>query len=62
MQTQVYHVKGLDCADCASVIKVDLEKLPEVKEVTRDCTRGMLQVSGAVPQDVLFAHLHRWSY
>ena len=62
MQTQVYHVRGLDCADCASVIKVDLEKLPEVKEVKLDFTRGTLRVSGEVTPDVISAHLHRLGF
>jgi len=34
MQTQVYHVKGLDCADCASVIKVDLENYQKSKKLS----------------------------
>ncbi len=62
MQTQVYHVKGLDCADCASVIKVDLEKLPEVKEVKLDFTRGTLLVSGKVTPEVISSHLHRLGF
>ena len=62
MQTQVYHVKGLDCADCASVIKVDLEKMPEVKEVNLDFTRGTLRVSGEVTPEVISTHLHRLGF
>ncbi len=62
MQTQVYQVKGLDCADCASVIKVDLEKMPEVKEVYLDFTRGTLRVSGEVTPEVISTHLHRLGF
>jgi Cd2+/Zn2+-exporting ATPase len=62
MQTQVYHVKGLDCADCASVIKVDLEKMPEVKEVKLNFTQGTLHVSGEVTSDVISSHLHRLGF
>jgi len=62
MQTQVYQVKGLDCADCASVIKVDLEKMPEVKEVYLDFTRGTLRISGEVTPEVISTHLHRLGF
>jgi len=62
MQTQVYHVKGLDCADCASVIKVDLEKMPEVKEVNLDFTHGTLRVLGEVTPEVISTHLHRLGF
>ena len=62
MATRVYRVEGLDCADCASAIQVDLEKLPEVEQAKLDFTRGTLSVTGEVSPEVVSTHLQRLGF
>lgn len=59
---RVYHINGLDCADCARTIETGVRKLDGVGAVSLNFTTATLRVEGAVAPERVVARVRELGY
>lgn len=47
--TSIYHVEGMDCANCAREVEASVERLTGVQSVVVDFVSGQMHLRGSVP-------------
>ena len=62
MSTSTYHIRGLDCRDCAAVIEPAFKELPGVENLELDFTRGTLKLTGNLSEADVRQRLRRLGF